>query len=595
MWKTRPSQAFWGLKHHEIRHGNHETVGSIPGHHLSLPTQTHTVQQPGVPLSNKTSGLAEDRPQRVRAGHHENGNRDSYFTGKPCSKMSLSSRPTPSVGSLLSHVKLLPLALKANRIKVLIENYQVKQENVQDLYLKLDPPYDDSDVDGLDEISEERGTAKKEVRFDAPSSLYAREVSDETYKLERRRRTGSRLHLKWFKGRLVCCFDGNHRSHLEKVEANPSCHHPMQANFDILTVNILKAFGNTSTVLKQSWRMANVDLGAQTTDRRSIELLREGKMTDHFNMIKYGHKGAECFMEERRMWATAFDACLAIALVFDAKRFLKSKSEGPFQELQQNSSENALAIHLLVVKRKYSNKLRSPRKLQYGMVKLSSNLNTKDLIYWIFHMTYSMICYQNLIHRTKPTPTTWVGEAPGMAIPNTELGSPLDLYIDFRVEIPLGRSHSKLTDPARPDYRIPCQRHESSPRITKLPVPCPADVCNMCFLLDGRERCWNFQFIPKGMLYSEYSVYHQSLRLDPRKGTFRSQVFVAKYLVFAIGKHTKDMRGLSEGCDVLYRNKTVRLEADFRRGFVFNLNFLEELNEKRLEWTSTGNNCYLSM
>lgn len=195
---------------------------------------------------------------------------------------------------------------------------------------------------------------------------------------------------------------------------------------------------------------------------------------------------------------------------------------------------------------------------------------------------------------------SYCGSAAGIATANAEPDRPMDLYIDYRISIPLARVVSHLRDPTpldrtyiltkarrfrdqQPNARFSALRMWSAPHF--YPLMLGIDKRPMCSFLDDRGRAWEFKFIPKDMPYSEWSVHQQlSLRIEPYRDIFGDQVMVAKDLVLVMGKDERDVRRLSEGVTWAIQTKPWRLEVDFWRSFVnVDVQFLERLHEKWLE------------
>ena len=160
----------------------------------------------------------------------------------------------------------------------------------------------------------------------------------------------------------------------------------------------------------------------------------------------------------------------------------------------------------------------------------------------------------------------------------------MDMYIDYRIGIPLAKIVSHLRDPTALDRdfiiktitafkdqhasaKFSVLRLWSSPHF--YPLMLGMDKRSMCSFLDDRGRCWEWKFIPKDMPYSEWSVHQQlSLRLQPYEHVWGNQVWVAKDLIVVMGKDEKECRRYSEGVTWMVQTKPWRLEIDFWRSFV---------------------------
>ncbi|KAH5666044.1 hypothetical protein HBI21_238020 [Parastagonospora nodorum] len=144
------------------------------------------------------------------------------------------------------------------------------------------------------------------------------------------------------------------------------------------------------------------------------------------------------------------------------------------------------------------------------------------------------------------------GSATGITIAGTEPFRSPNLYLDYRIDIPLSNIVSHLKDPtspdrdflikrirpfasSNPDARFSVLRLWSAPHF--YPLMLGIDKRAMCAFLDDRGRAWEFKFVPKDMPYSEWSIHHQlSLRLEPWKNIFGLQIIVCKDLVRCRGR-----------------------------------------------------------
>lgn len=176
----------------------------------------------------------------------------------------------------------------------------------------------------------------------------------------------------------------------------------------------------------------------------------------------------------------------------------------------------------------------------------------------------------------------------------------MDLYVDYRVGVPLANIVSHLKDPTSLDRDFIVKRvnqfkeDNAAAKFAVLrlwsaphfyPLMLGMEKRAMCAFLDDRGRCWEFKFIPKDMPYSEWSIHQQlSLRLDPYKKLFGQQVFVAKDLILVLGKDERDLRLLAEGVTWVVQTKPWRLEIDLWRSFVnVKAEFLEGLDRRWLD------------
>lgn len=175
----------------------------------------------------------------------------------------------------------------------------------------------------------------------------------------------------------------------------------------------------------------------------------------------------------------------------------------------------------------------------------------------------------------------------------------MDMYIDFRVGIPLSKVVSHLRDPTpfdrnyiidqvtkfkneHPEAKFSVLRLWSSPHF--YPLMLGFDKRDNVSFLDDRGRCWEFKFIPKDMPYSEWSVHQQlKLRLQPFDYVWGNHVWHAKDLVVVMGKDEKQLRHFSEAATFAVQTQPWRLEIDFWRSFVnVDVAFLEGLDPRWL-------------
>ncbi|KAF2180722.1 hypothetical protein K469DRAFT_692577 [Zopfia rhizophila CBS 207.26] len=363
-----------------------------------------------------------------------------------------------------------------------------------------------------------------------------------------------------------------------------------------------------SKVFKKCWHMADFEPGARA---KYAELVAMVKKMDDFVMSKITAgpfelcaymRMARHFTEERRVVTDAFEAFAAVALFFDTDAFLESEHGQMFKDsMLFNQAERAK--HLPDRRTHMSNKT-IPKEFwsEWDHILRSNDREAGDHIEDIYPKEWGKAIRPLVIRLFKAgiICNSYAGEASGMAIAKAETNRPLDLYIDFRVRIPLSSIVSHLQDPTRFDRskilsiarefakqfanaRFAVLRLWSAPHF--YPLMLGYEKRTMCSFLDDRGRVWNFRFIPKDMPYSEWSVHQQlSLRLEPYKVIFGSQVMVAKDLVLVMGKDEKDLRKLCEGVTWAIQTKPWRLEVDFWRSFLnVDFKFLEELHEKWLE------------
>jgi hypothetical protein len=320
----------------------------------------------------------------------------------------------------------------------------------------------------------------------------------------------------------------------------------------------------------------------------------------------------EQFTIERRIVNDAFEAYAAIALFFDTEAFLESEDEkakwsskSKSLNLRQSKffDQAERALHPPDRRTHLSNKT-MPREFwrDWDQLLKSKGRSSEDNIDDIYPAEWRKAIRPTIIRlfRAGIICSSYSGRAAGVVTAKAEPNRPLDLYIDYRVGIPLSNVVSHLTDPTQfdrafilkksrkflqqhPGAKFALLRTWSAPHF--YPLMLGVDKRDMCSFLDDRGRAWYFRFIPKDMPYSEFSIHQQlSLRLQPYNDIFGSQVFVAKDLVVVMGKDAKDLRRLAEGVTWAVQTRPWRLEIDFWRSFVnIDLEFMEGLHEKWLE------------
>jgi hypothetical protein len=372
-------------------------------------------------------------------------------------------------------------------------------------------------------------------------------------------------------------------------------------------------------VFKNGWHMADQQPGAYA---QYIELKSLVNRMDDFVMTKITPGPFELckfmqmdqhFTVERRIVNDAFEAYAAIALFFDTEAFLESEDEKAKLSSRRskwfNSRNSKLfnqaerALHPPDRRTHLSNKT-MPKEFwkEWDDLLKDKGRTSEDAIDDIYPAEWRKAIRPTIIRlfRAGIICNSYSGRASGVVTAKAEPNRPLDLYLDYRFFMPTSRMVSHLTDPTQFDRAFILKKsrrfseQHSGAKFALLrmwtaphfyPLMLGVDKRDMCSFLDDRGRAWYFRFIPKDMPYSEFSVHQQlSLRLEPYRDIFGSQVFVAKDLIVVMGKDAKDLRKLAEGVTWAVQTRPWRLEIDFWRSFVnIDLEFMEGLHEKWLE------------
>jgi hypothetical protein len=312
---------------------------------------------------------------------------------------------------------------------------------------------------------------------------------------------------------------------------------------------------------------------------------------------------AHLFTQERRIVDDAFNAYAAVALFFDSQAFLDSKKGHMFKD--SNLIDQAERAKHVPDRRTHKSNKTMPKSFweEWDRLRKDNDREEEDHTYDIMPLEWRKALRRAVTRLFKVgiIQNSYAAGADGSAIAVAEPGRPLDLYIDWRMNMPRAQVHSHLVDPTPfdPTYLLDkarkfkdkhgdacfsALRMWSAPHF--YPLMLGIDKRKMVAFLDDRERLWEFKFIPKDMPYSEWSVHQQlSLRLEPyRKMLKKEQVIVARDLILVMGEDRKECRRLSEGVTWAVTTRPWRLEIDFWRSFVgVDLAFLEGLDEKWLE------------
>ncbi|KAF2995552.1 hypothetical protein E8E13_003449 [Curvularia kusanoi] len=295
---------------------------------------------------------------------------------------------------------------------------------------------------------------------------------------------------------------------------------------------------------------------------------------------------ASLIREERRIVDDAFIAYASIALFFEGDAFLASDLGESWRDTKLLDQEERAKY--VPDRRTHMSNKSMPQEFWKGWDDLlkENRRHEGDCVDDIYPMEWRKAIRSVVVKLFKAgiICASYGGSAAGIAIAAAEPGRELDMYIDFRVGIPLARVVSHLVDPRpldrdfivkmvqkfkadHPAAKFSVLRLWSSPQF--YPLMLGYDKREMCSFLDDRGRCWEFKFIPKDMPYSEWSVHQQLLlRLQPFEKVWGKQVWIAKDLIIVMGKDEKELRRFSEGATWIVQTKPWRLEVDFWRSFI---------------------------
>jgi hypothetical protein len=310
---------------------------------------------------------------------------------------------------------------------------------------------------------------------------------------------------------------------------------------------------------------------------------------------------ADLFIEERRISDDAFSAYAAIAVFYSGAAFLASPHGEPWRDTKLLDQAER-AKHVPDRRTHRSNKTMPAAFWKDWEALLTQNKRQAgDTIDDIYPMEWRKALRRIIIKLFKAGVIcpSYNDSASGVATCAAEPGRELDMYIDYRLGIPLGKITSRMEDPTSldrsfiihkitsfassfPNARFSTLRLWSAPHF--YPLTLAVQQRAMCAFLDDRGRAWDWKFIPKDMPYSEWSVHQQlSLRLAPHEHVWGKQVWVAKDLVVVMGRDERECRRFSEGATWAVQTKPWRLEVDFWRSFVgVDAGFLEALDERWL-------------
>ncbi|KAJ4983302.1 hypothetical protein SVAN01_11183 [Stagonosporopsis vannaccii] len=319
-----------------------------------------------------------------------------------------------------------------------------------------------------------------------------------------------------------------------------------------------------------------------------------------FELCKTMHM-ADDFREERRVVDDAFTAYAAIAVFFESEAFLASEYGEPWRDTKLlDQAERAKHVP---DRRMHNSNKTMPEEFwkEWDELLKTNERRSGDEVDDIYPMEWRKTLRPIIIKLFKAGVicASYGGQAAGIAVAKAEPGRKMDLYIDYRVGIRLGKVVSHLRDPTvldrdyiintvstfasdHPGARFSVLRLWSSPHF--YPLMLGMESRATCSFLDDRGRCWEWKFIPKDMPYSEWSIHQQlSQRFQPYEEVWGKQVWLAKDLIIVMGKDEKEARRFSEGATWVVQTKPWRLEVDFWRSFVnVDVKFLEGLDTRWL-------------
>ncbi|KAF2638583.1 hypothetical protein P280DRAFT_471187 [Massarina eburnea CBS 473.64] len=369
-----------------------------------------------------------------------------------------------------------------------------------------------------------------------------------------------------------------------------------------------------SKVFKHAWHMG--DLSHKGLKRHIEWHVMLSFMDDYimkkitpgpFELCKFMSMAAD-FTEDRRIVDDAFHAYAAIALFFDSDDLLKSKKKEFFRDSRArllNQAERAKDMNLLDRRsgrsvwtlpkdffkewdRLMRARRRGPGQEVDDVYPLEWRKAMRSVVILLFKAGIIYSAYGDSVAgvvTAAPTPPT----------------DHLDLFIDYRDQIPAARHIAHFVDPApftptflvdkarkfassNPNARFSVLRLWSAPHF--YPLMIGLENRSMVSFLDDRGRLWEWKFIPKDMPCSELFVHKNlSARLEPYRHALKEdKVFVAKDLILVMGEDEMDLRRLSAGATWAVQTRPWRLEIDFWRSFVgVELGFLEGLDPRWLE------------
>ncbi|KAJ4369485.1 hypothetical protein N0V86_009320 [Didymella sp. IMI 355093] len=364
-----------------------------------------------------------------------------------------------------------------------------------------------------------------------------------------------------------------------------------------------------SKVFKQSFHLGDAEPSAlkryiehkYMVDAMDMFVMENGTLDPSpFELCKT-MRMADLFREERRISDDAFSAYAAIAVFYSGAAFRASPHGEPWRDTKLlDQAERAKHVP---DRRTYRSNKTMPAEFwkDWDALLEQNKRHSGDAIDDIYPMAWRKALRRIIIKLFKAGVicSSYGGSAAGVAMCAAERGREPDMYIDYRVGIPLAKIVSHLQDPTSLDRSFIVQKVKSfassfpHARFSALrlwsaphfyPLMLAVNRRPMCSFLDDRGRCWDWKFIPKDMPYSEWSVHQQlALRLQPYEFVWGKQVWVAKDLVIVMGKDERECRRFSEGATWAVQTKPWRLEVDFWRSFVgVDAEFLEGLDERWL-------------
>ncbi|KAF2808929.1 uncharacterized protein BDZ99DRAFT_444814 [Mytilinidion resinicola] len=373
-----------------------------------------------------------------------------------------------------------------------------------------------------------------------------------------------------------------------------------------------------SKIFKDCWHKADLSPGAA---ENYAELLKVVRKADDYLMSKINMGPYEmlAFMgmaskitQHRRIIPDAFHAYAAICMFSETTDFITFASESSGLDL----SESLLLKQAERAKHPPSRRTyRSNKTIDKDLFKAWDDLlrvNRKkpgqavDDIYPLEWDIAVRPIVANL-YKAGVIANSYAEFVSGQAVAIAEPSRPMDLYIDWRLDLALLTLSSSrpiipdhLEDPTKltpetlldraskfaasnPGARFSLLRLWSAPHF--YPLMIGYDRRASTTFLDSVGRSWEWKFIPKDMPCSEWSIHNSAkMRIDPYKRQLGDQVVLKRDLYLVMGKDEADCRLRSAGVTWAVQTEPWRLEVDFWRSFVgVDLKFLEGLDREWLD------------
>ncbi|OCK76507.1 hypothetical protein K432DRAFT_335574 [Lepidopterella palustris CBS 459.81] len=356
-----------------------------------------------------------------------------------------------------------------------------------------------------------------------------------------------------------------------------------------------------SKVFKDCWHKGDLEPGAT---EKYKELQKIVLQMDDYQMTKLTMGPFEMLAflgvmpRHRRVVPDAFHAYAGVALFFEAEGFLNSDNGQEFkQSLLLNQAERAKK---LPNRRTHMSNKTLPEELWVPWDTLLRTNKRKhgQAVDDIYPFEWDKAIRPIIAHlyRAGVICNSYSDYIAGKALAIAEPSRPLDLFIDYRMELDGITMPPELQDPRTitrqtllSRARAFAQKHGPAVRFAVLkiwsaphfyPLMLGIDRRPTVTFLDSVARAWEWKFIPKDMPCSEWSIHHQArLRIKPYEDAFGDQVIVKRDLYLVMGKDEAELRKLAVGVTWAVQTEPWRLEIDFWKSFVnIELEFLEGLN-----------------